>query len=462
MGEVIQMNQVGQVGQMGQQEAIDYILSLAHREGQPDVDLVVERSEHLSLEVLNGKVEKVEQATELGLGIRVVHQGRTGIASTEHLEKVALEKAFRLAKENAKINDPTEVFLQGEPSTPPPRPDNLKLLNSDIEDLSIDELGEFGLEIESVARKEDKRVIAIPGLSVWRSSSEYRIVSTRGVDYQQGANSVGSYCSVLLEDGKNRKSDSYMWLKRRWSPEESQFIGSRVVHQAAELLMARPIQGGSFPIVLDEDCAPSLLGIYLSCFSAEAAQKGQSRLRGRLGEMIADESLDVIADPHRVGAASSCYIDAEGVPTRKVSLISKGRFEEFMYHIESARREGRESNGHAGRRYNSGIITSGHNIVIPTGSHSLEDLIGMPEKCLLVTKIQGAAGCNPLSGDISIGVQGFWIENGQRKQAVDSVTIAGNFFDILKTIRARGNTYQKNLSKLFIPAVLVDGLTVSS
>ena len=79
-----------------------------------------------------------------------------------------------------------------------------------------------------------------------------------------------------------------------------------------------------------------------------------------------------------------------------------------------------------------------------------------------MTELEGAAGCNPLSGDISIGVQGFWVENGQRKQAVDSVTIAGNFFDALKAIRVRGNVYQPNLSRLFIPAVLLEGLTVSS
>ncbi len=67
---------------MDQQVAIDYVLSLAREAGEPDVDLIVERNEHLSLRVLNGKVEKVDQATALGLGIRVVHEGRTGIAST--------------------------------------------------------------------------------------------------------------------------------------------------------------------------------------------------------------------------------------------------------------------------------------------------------------------------------------------------------------------------------------------
>lgn len=446
---------------MDQQAAIDYVLSLARKNGQPDVDLIVERSEQLSLRILNGKVEKIDQATALGLGIRVVREGRTGIASTERLEENALEKAFLAAAENASFNDPTEVLL---PEAAPniPDPEDLKLFNPDIEQLTVDELGAFGLEIESTARQADGRVTAVPYLTVSRSNSEYRIVSTHGVDYQQRQNSVGAYCQALLEDGNRRKSGSHMWVERTWNPSQSKVIGNTAVRKAADLLTARPVPGRQVPVILDEYCAPQLFGLYFGCFSAEAAQKGQSRLQGKLGEMIANESIDLMGEPHRVGAGSSRYMDAEGIPTRTVSFIAKGRFEEFMYHIESARRDGRESNGHAGRSYGGGIVTSGHNIVMPTGSQSLDELVGLPEKGLLVTELEGAAGCNPLSGDISIGVQGFWIENGQRKQAVDSVTIAGNFFDVLKAIRARGNAYQPNLSRLFIPAVLVDGLTVSS
>ena len=446
---------------MDQQAAIDYVLSLAREKGQPDVDLIVERSEHLSLRILNGKVEKIDQATALGLGIRVVDEGRTGIASTERLEEKALEKAFLAATENASFNDPTEVMLP-EAAGNIPDPQDLQLFNPDIEQLTVDELGTFGLEIESTARQADPRVTAVPYLVVSRSSSAYRIISTHGVDYQQRENDVGAYSQALLEDGDRRKSGGHMWAERVWDPSQSTIIGNTAVRKAADLLTASPVPGGQVPVVLDEYCAPQLLSLYFGCFSAEAAQKGQSRLQGRLGEMIADESIDLTGEPHRIGAGSSRYMDAEGIPTRTVPFIAKGRFEEFMYHIESARRDGRESNGHAGRSYGGGIVTSGHNIVMPTGSHSLDELVSMPEKCLLVTELEGAAGCNPLSGDISIGVQGFWIENGQRKQAVDSVTIAGNFFDVLKAIRARGNTYQPNLSRMFIPAVLIDGLTVSS
>ena len=446
---------------MDQRGAVEFVLGLAQEHRRADVDLILERGENLTLRVLNGKVEKIDQATALGLGIRVVEEGRTGIAFTERLAPEALERAFVAAQENAELSDPTDVILPNA-SSDIPDPEGLALFNPDLEQVTVADLETFGLEIEAAARAADPRVSAVPSLVVSRSNSEYRIVSTHGVEYYQRQNSIGASCSALLEDQGARKSGGYGWSQREWDPTRSRYIGTKAVEIGADLLHAASIPGGEVPIVLDEFCAPRLLAIYFGCFSASAAQKGQSRLEGKLGEMIADASLTLTDEPHRVGAPGSCYVDAEGTLTRPMPLIKDGQFSNFLYHIESARREGRESTGHAGRGYSGGIGTTRHNTVMPTGEHTLDELIALPERCLLITQLEGAAGCNSLSGDISIGVQGFWVENGQRQQPVDSVTIAGNFFDLLKSIRARGNYYQPNLSRMFIPPLLVEGLVVSS
>ena len=446
---------------MDQRDAADYVLALAQEHRQADVDLLMERSDTLTLRIFKGQVEKIDQATALGLGIRVVHEGRTGLAFTERLGPEALEKTFVAAAENARLNDPTEVVLTTA-AADIPDPQTLGLFNPALETLTAAELKTLGLEIEASARSADARVTGVPRLVVSRSSSEYRVVSTHGVEYAQRQNSVEAYCQALLEEQGSRKSGGYFWSQRDWAPEAAKRIGAKAVERGASLLHAAPIPGGQVPIVLDEFCAPQLLAIYFGCFSAEAAQKGQSRLRNKLGEVIADASINLADEPHRIGARGSCYVDVEGTPTQTMPLLTDGRFVNFLYHIDSARREGKKSTGHAGRSYTSGIVTTPHNLVMPAGDHSLEDLIALPERCLLITTLEGAAGCNPLSGDISIGVQGFWVEHGQRQQPVDSVTMAGNFFDLLHSIQARGNFYQPNLSRMFIPPLLVDGLVVSS
>ena len=441
-------------------EAIDYARSLAREHKEADADFLLKRSEELSVEILNGKVEKVEQSTGLGLGLRVVREGRTGLAYTERLAPEAIEAAFQAARENATLPDATEVVMNRDPAAVPD-PAALELYNPALEALTLDDLARFGLEAEAAAKAADPRVKTIPDMIVSRNSGSYMVASPHGLSYGQRSNSVSAHCTVLMEEGDTRKSGGKSWSRRSWDAAQGAVLGREAVEKCAELLGAKPIPGGKMPVVLDEWVAPRLLGMYMGNFSAESAQKGISRLKGRLGETIAGTDFSLVDDPHRVGASGSRYLDVEGVATRPMPLIENGVFTNFLYHIESARKAGVESTGHAGRGYTGGISTRTHNLVLEPGPHGLDALCAIPERCLLVTRLEGGAGCNPISGDISIGVQGFLVEGGERKQAVDSVTIAGNFYDLLNNIQALGNTYQPNLTSMFIPGMLLDGFTVS-
>lgn len=240
---------------MDQQGAVEFVLGLAQEHHQPDVDLVLQRSENLTLRVFNGQVEKIDQATALGLGIRVVQAGRTGIAYTERLAPESIERAFVAARENAELNDPTEVVLPPAPGEVPD-PQTLGLYNPELDAVTVADLETFGLEIEAAARAADARVTSVPGLVVSRSDSEYRVVSTHGVAYYQRQNAIGASCQVLLEDQGARKSGRYGWSQRAWDPTRSRDIGALAVAKGADLLHASPIPGGQVPVVLDEYCAP--------------------------------------------------------------------------------------------------------------------------------------------------------------------------------------------------------------
>ena len=65
--------------------AAEHVLLLTAEKGIKDVDVGVERIDSLDVEIRDAKVEKVEQSTSLGLGVRVIDEGRTGLASTERL-----------------------------------------------------------------------------------------------------------------------------------------------------------------------------------------------------------------------------------------------------------------------------------------------------------------------------------------------------------------------------------------
>ncbi|SVC02091.1 uncharacterized protein METZ01_LOCUS254945, partial [marine metagenome] len=62
---------------------------------------LVERTEELEVQIRDGKVEKVEQSTSLGFGVRVLNEGRSGFASTEKLDQQTIERALLKARSNS-------------------------------------------------------------------------------------------------------------------------------------------------------------------------------------------------------------------------------------------------------------------------------------------------------------------------------------------------------------------------
>ena len=441
-------------------QAAEQVLFLAEKKKLKDVDIVVERNESLDLEIQDGKVEKVEQSTSLGLGVRVLDEGRTGLASTERLSLESIEIAFKNACENAKLHDPTEVIMLDSPKKIPDS-SLLALYNPELEKLNLDQLAELGFSIEDSVKAADNRVVSIPYLGVSRGRNEYLLLSSTGVIYTQHSNEVAAWCGPLLQDGDSRKSGMKILNRREWDSNAGKRIGEEAVENAVELLNASPIKSSKMPVVLDEYTAPNFLRMYFGAFSGEAAQRGLSRLKGKIGQKIAVPELTLMDDPHRSGGKRSCFMDSEGFLTKQLPLIENGIFNNFLYHVESARKEKKTSTGHASRGYSGGISTRSHNLVCNAGEYSLDQLCALEKKCLLVTELEGQAGCDPVSGDISIGVQGFLIENGRRIQPVDSVTVAGNFFDVLNNIQGYGNIYQPELTHIFIPALLIKEMSVS-
>lgn len=79
------------------------------------------------------------------------------------------------------------------------------------------------------------------------------------------------------------------------------------------------------------------------------------------------------------------------------------------------------------------------NMYIEEGEYSLEDMISSIDEGILITDIQGLhAGINATSGDFSLSSNGYLIKHGKIIKPVNQITIAGNFYKILKDIKALG------------------------
>ena len=72
------------------------------------------------------------------------------------------------------------------------------------------------------------------------------------------------------------------------------------------------------------------------------------------------------------------------------------------------------------------------------------------------------SGLNFMSGDFSFGASGYLMKDGEVTQAVNGITVAGNFYDMLLEIDCIGKDVKANSSYgFFSPDIRFSQLTIA-
>ena len=238
-------------------------------------------------------------------------------------------------------------------------------------------------------------------------------------------------------------------------------MSKKAVERALELLGAEPVESKQYPVVFSNRVSSGIIGMFLAPYYAELVQKGQSRLADKIGQKIASEDFTMTCDPHIPGFPGSRLFDSEGVATKKTPIVKNGILQTFLYNLESSKKAGIAPTGNGSRSYAGKAGTSTSNLIVDKGTKSVEELLFIYPECLFITKLEGSSGCSAISGEISIGVQGFLYQNGKRIRPVDRITLNSNYFDLLHLIRGFSNEYNDAFSSVKIPDILVESMYVA-
>lgn len=444
---------------LGSQEALERILAAAKRAGAHACDAMFEESESLSVEVFESAVKNLERSDSVGIGLRVLVDGRPGYSFTERLTAEAVDRCAQDAVALSHFTDPIDIELPGAVAVDQ---EDLGLVPSDARDWTPNAMVDACLEAEAAAREADRRVQNVPHLGGTRSKGRMLLANSNGFRGARESMSVSFGVGVVAREAG---IDKMGWDGISWRDPVSlrpSDMAREAVSRATSLLGAAPIPSGSIPVLFDERVSGQFLGIFLGSFLADAVQKGQSRLVGKIGERIAVEGFNLSTQPRLKGMAGSKLFDAEGIPTRARRLVDDGILRDFLHNLETSRREGRSPTGDATRGYTGKVSAGFANLRIDaTNGNSTEELLSRYPRVLHVVKLEGSTGCNPVSGDVSIGVQGFLVEQG-RSTPVDRVSLSGNFFDLLLRLRALGDRYRPGVHSSFVPALLVSEMDLAS
>ncbi len=423
-------------------EAVERALDRVKRAGADEADALLAEGDSIETRVRGEEIDFVSQARERTLGIRALVQGskgfRSAITSTSDLSPDAVDRMAeetvalaRATAEDPSAGLPESGFAEDDP--------DLTLLDPRDRKVAAEDRIADARRAEAAARRVDPRITNSEGSQAGSSFSQVVYGNSRGFlgSYESATHSL--YSEPIAKSNGSMQRDYWLTTGRRLADlEDAESVGRRAAERALRRLGARRVPTCEVPVIFDPVTAPSLLGHLIACTSGYAVYREMSFLAERLGESIASEIVTVVDDGRRPGGLGSRPFDGEGLPTRRTTLVERGRLLSWLLDSYSARKLGGASTGNAARGPGSAPTVAPTNLWLEPGSQSLEEIIAATERGLLVTELIGM-GFNPVTGDYSRGAAGFWIEGGEVAHPVEEITIAGHLGEMLAGIDAVGS-----------------------
>lgn len=442
------------------EEIAELLLAAATRNGATAADVIVAESQSLDVGVRLGEIEKLKQAGQKHLGLRVFVGERSAITSSADFSRDGLDKLASDTCALARVIAPDPYSGLPEASELATRVPDLDLYDPAVAEFGAEQAIANAKAAEQAALAVDPRITNSEGAECSASTAHVLYASSRGFRGQYSDSGVSlSVVPVVSENGAMQRDYWYSAQRHLAKLEAPEQIGKMAAARALRRLGARSVKTCEVPVIFDPEMAGGLLRHLAGAISGYSLYKGTSFLIGKLGQRIAPEFVNVVDDGTIRGRLGSKPFDGEGLPTRRTAVVENGVLTNYLFDTYSGRRMGSPSTGSAARSVGSAPFVSTTNFVLSPGTASPAEIIASVKSGLYVTELIGF-GINGTTGDYSRGAVGLWIENGEIAYPVDEITIAGNLLAMYDAIEVIGNDLEYRHS-VCAPTLKIAKMTVA-
>ncbi|MGI6173799.1 MAG: TldD/PmbA family protein [Christensenellales bacterium] len=416
--------------------------------------------ESFEASIFQGEVNNLSASADIGLGFRALINGKMGYASTQVFDEDAISFLIEGARTNALLiedEDKQEIFA-GSASYP-----DAEYYNPALDALTAAEKLDMLRALEKATLSVDPRISSTQECSIFSTAGSRRIVNSMGLDVSSRDNAIGAFTAPVARDGEKVNSGAEASVSRDVSAIDIEKIAKKACEEALAGLDAKSVQSGKYKIVFHRDTAGALLRTFSDVFSADAAQKGLSLLKGREGEKIASDVVTIVDDPLLKEGRVFARFDGEGVACFRKAVVENGVLKTLLHNLKTAAKQGVKTTGNASRSgYAGQVNVSCTNFFIENGDASFDDLLREANDGILITELMGMhSGANGITGDFSLGAKGFQIEDGKIASPVNQITVAGNFFTWLKSISRVGNDLAFDRNSVSSPSLYAGEMSVA-
>ncbi len=422
--------------------------------GADEAEVSILDGDEFNVDVRMGKIENLIEAGSRVCGLRVIKGRRTAFASSSDLSAATLRRLVRNAVRRAELASPDDCAGLAPLSKTALDIPSLRLHDPAVEALDSRTKIGLALETERIALS-DRRITNSYGASFVSHSARTVLANTNGFsgEYDQ------TYCglSVGLQAGgtNSRVEDFWFTAKRHFGElDPPETVARMAVERTVRQLRPRKVKTQTVPVIFEPTQSGWLLGFLFSCVAGTAVYQKSTFLAGRLGRRIANPKVTVVDDGLLPGRLGTRPFDSDGLPSRRTVVVEKGMLRNYLCNAYAARKLKLQSTGSG-----DGTGISPSNFYLEPGDVTPGDIVASTQKGLLLTRTLGH-GLNPVTGDISRGAFGLWIEDGEIAYPVSEVTISGNLGRLLNGVEAVGNDLEF-WSSVAAPTLKVAEMTVA-
>jgi len=430
------------------------LVAYALKCGADEAEVSVADGYEFNVDVRKGRIETLVEAGERSAGLRVIKDKRTACAGSSDLDMGTLRRLVRNAVRRAELGSPDEFAGLAPPAGERVDAAALRLYDPEIPRLDAETKVRLAVETERAALA-DKRITNSYGATFATNELRSVLVLSNGFVGEYEQTTCGLGVGLQAGDTDHRVEGSWSSSKRRFGDLETpEAIARKAVERTVRQLGPRKVRTQNVPVIFEPTQTAWLMGFLFGCVAGTAVYQKASFLAGRLGERVGNGLVTVVDDALLPGELGSHPFDSDGQPCRRTVVVEKGVLRSYLCDHYAARKLGLRSTGSAD---GGGVAPS--NFFLEKGGTAPEAIVAGTKKGLLLVRTLGH-GLNPVTGDISRGAFGLWIEDGEIAYPVSEVTVSGNLGRVLETIEAVGTDLEFH-APVAGPTVKVAGMTVA-
>ncbi len=436
------------------------LVSALKKQGADAADVYISMVDGFNTTVRLGAIERLQQSTSKGLGLRVFKNGATALTFTTDFDGKAVQNLVRDTLEIVKISSADKHNGLAPKEFLGEYTGKLMLFDEELVKLSPEKKIAMVKEAEAAGRSVDERITNSNGASWSNSIGQVTLANSDGFVGQYKTTSASLSVRLLAEERGVKQTDGWFSFNRFLNKLDApKAIGEEAARRVIKRLGGKKIKSQAVPVVLDPSVASSFVGMIFGAAAGGNIYRRSSYMVDKVGQEVASPTVTIVDDATMVDGLASRPFDAEGVKSSSFTLIENGVLKTYVCDSYAARRLNAKVTGNAGRSYQSAPGVGASNLFLKNGKDTPKDIIKSVKNGLYLTDMFGS-GINSVTGDFSQGASGFWIENGEITYPVQEITIAGNVLKVLKNVQAIGNDLNFRYGSTGSPTLLISEMTV--